>query len=412
MGRTISRRMTWAAAAGLATAACAGDPSPQAGVAPSSPCVLEQAPLVLADGAELYIEPQTLFRLGGEWIVVGAPSYQWSVAPGRGAIELSREAHVAAVLGDPARAIEKPLPDERIGSVLSTPLDDGHWAAIFDVVEPDSIPASAFPLTYWYGEHDGSRWTLVEPLPTPPGSKLDLRQSSQLVRVGDTLVWISFERAPVGSRLHRYERRDGVWRYERLPDEWVEHVALAHDPDSGLWMAVLGPDADLPRYEKSIRLYREGPRRELVSRVESLPGGPMVLQLELEVRGSATVSWLVVGPEGPRAFTRTDIRPGSAGPVTVLDDDALHLYSMTMSDGSLAWLAEHEERVTGDKELRLLRLDGSRVVRVASAPSPFTGFFRAQPSGPSEVLLVGPEMGLVPPETPVRSLILRLSTSC
>jgi hypothetical protein len=34
------------------------------------------------------------------------------------------------------------------------------------------------------------------------------------------------------------------------------------------------------------------------------------------------------------------------------------------------------------------------------------------PNGPDEVLLVGPEMGLVQTETPVRSLILRLSTSC
>ena len=85
---------------------------------------------------------------------------------------------------------------------------------------------------------------------------------------------------------------------------------------------------------------------------------------------------------------------------------------MITPDGTIAWLAEHEDRATRSKELRLLRLDGSRVVRAATAPSPFTGFFATAPNGADEVLLVGPQMGLVPTETPVRSLILRLSTSC
>jgi hypothetical protein len=378
-----------------------------------SPCLMEQSPLVLADGTELYVEPQELFRLGDEWMVAGSPSYQWSVAPGREAVSVTREAYVAAALGTPPRAIPNPLPDKRIGAVIATPLGDGRWGAIFDDVHPDSIHPLAHPLGFWYGEHDGTRWTLVEPLPTPPGSQLDLRQSSELVRVGDVLVWLSFERGRVATLLHRYERRDGAWRYERMPDEFVEHVALGVDSESSLWMALAGSDADLPRFPRTIRLYREGPPRELVSRVETLVGGPMLLQLFVDVRErSATVSWVTLGGDGSRAYTRVGIRPDSAGQVVLLDDNALHLYPMTMSDRSLAWIAEHQDRRTRGKELRLLLLDGSRVVRAASAPSPFTGFFRAMPNGPDEVLLVGPEMGLVQTETPVRSLILRLSTSC
>jgi len=383
------------------------------GAAPSSPCLLEQSPLVLADGTELYVEPQNLFRLGDTWMVAGAPSYQWSVASGRDAVSVTREAYVAAVLGAPPRAIPKPLPGERIGSMIATPLGDGRWGAIFDDVDPDSIHALAEPLGFWYGEHDGERWTLVEPLPTPPGSRLDLRQSSDLVRVGDGLAWISFERGPVGTILHWYERRDGGWRYEPMPDEGVEHVALGHDPESGSWIALAGYDADLPGVPRTIRLYRGGPPRELVSRVETLVGGPMLLQLFVDPRDDdATVSWVTLGADGSRAYVRAGIRPDRASQVVLLDDNALHLYPMTMTDGSLAWIAEHQDRRTRSKELELLRLDGSLVVRVASAPSPFTGFFRAMPNGPDEVLLVGPEMGLVQTETPVRSLILRLSTSC
>jgi hypothetical protein len=407
-------RLTIGGVAALAFAACASDPAPSVTSAgPTSPCLLEQRPLVQADGSELYIEPQTLFQVGSEWLVAGSPSYGWSVAPGRDAVQTSRLEHVAAFLGHTARAIERPLPGP-IGSMISTPLGDGRWAAIFDeVMSADSVPAANFPISYWYGEHDGSRWTLVEPLPTPPGSEISLRQSSALVNAGDRLVWISFENVRIGMELHRYERRDGAWRYERLPGEWLERVEIGYALESGLWMALVGPDADLPRFRKSIRLYREGPPLELVSRIDTLPGGPTVPELAVDVLpDGVTVSWIVGRPGGWGAFARTDIRPGNAGTLLALDDNARHLYSIERPDGTIAWLAEHEDRETRYKELRLLRLDGSRIVRAASAPSPFTGFFATAPHGADEVLLVGPQMGLAPPETPVRSLILRLSTSC
>jgi hypothetical protein len=408
----IGRIVAWASVA-AALAGCASDPTPRMSAAPASPCLLEQSPLLLADGTELYVEPQNLFRLGDEWMVAGAPSYQWSVAPGRDAVSVTREAYVAVALDTPARAVPKALPDGRIGSMLATPLGNNRWAAIFDDVDPDSIHALAPPQGYWYGEHDGRRWTLVERLPTPPGSQPDLRQSSDLVRVGDRLVWIAFERGRVGTILHRYERRDGVWLHERMPDEFVEHLAIGLDAESRLWIALAGQDAGLPTHARTIRLYREGSPRELVSRVETLVGGPMILQLFVDVRdGAATVSWVTLGADGSRAYARAGIRPDSAGPVVLLDDSALHLYPMTMSDSSLAWIAEHQDGRTRRKELELLRLDDMRVSRVASAPSPFTGFFRAKSNGPDEVLLVGAQMGVVQTETPVRSLILRLSTSC
>ena len=153
---------------------------------PASPCVLEQRALVEADGTELYIEPEALFRVGGEWLVAGSPSYEWDVAPGRDAVQRTRLEHVAAFIGDSARTIERPLPAP-IGTMISTPLGDGRWAAIFDeVMSADSVPAANFPVSYWYGEHDGTRWTLVEPLPTPPGSEISLR--SKLV--SDTALTI------------------------------------------------------------------------------------------------------------------------------------------------------------------------------------------------------------------------------
>jgi len=404
----------------LLVGACANDPAPVLTGGPVAPCILEQSTLVLADGTELFVEGQDVFQVRGEWMQAGAPSYAWSVAPGRDAINLSRDAYVAAFHGPPARAISNPL-GRRIGGLISTPLEDGRWAAIFDEVHPDSMPT--VPLGYWYGEHDGEEWSLLEPLPVPAGSELSLRESSGLVRVGDRLLWIAYERRGLEQpNLRRYERADGVWRSEPLPDESVELVVLEVDGGSGIWMLLAGEDPDLPGFQKSIRLYREGlvegrregTPRELVSRVAVVQGSvPEIVHTSLQVRdGTAAVSWALASEVGVRAFARIGVGAGRAGDLVVLDDNALHLYSMTLPDGSLAWVAEHGERETQRKELRLLRLDESRVVTAATAPSPFTGFFRARPSGPNEVLLVGAQMGLVPTETPVRSLILRLSASC
>jgi hypothetical protein len=407
-------------AACLALAACASDPAPIATATLASPCVLEQRPVALADGREVYIEPQTLLRVGDEWLVVGSPSYEFAVAPGREAVNLSRRQHVGAWLARPARTLGKPT-DGMVGSMLSTTLANGRWAAIFDEIEPPpdssrSLVSSAYPVSYWYGEHDGIRWTLVEPLATPAGSKLDLRRSANLVRAGDRLVWIGYDDFRRYQPLVWYERIDGVWRHERLPDELVELAVLDVDEASGLWFLFSGDDPALPGWQKSLRLYREGPPRELVSRVVAVAGDEgMIYYPDLEIgRDGITVSWAVNGPGGMPAFTRTRLRPGSeSDSIVQLDDDVEYVHSLTMPDGSLAWLVEHHvDRDAQREELRLLRLDGANVVRTATVPSPFTGFLKVAPAGPNEVLLVGPQMGRVATETPVRSLILRLSTSC
>ncbi|MGE0161039.1 MAG: hypothetical protein AB7T31_16700 [Gemmatimonadales bacterium] len=408
----------------LAACACGGDPEQApasagpaaASSAPLAPCLLEQSPLLAADGTELYIEPQNLFALGDAWVVAGAPSYRWGVAPGRDAVRLQTDAHVAAVVARPAVPIARPRA-ARTGSVIATPLGDGRWAAIFDEIHPDSIPGVFSPLSWWYGEHDGTRWTLVEPLPVPPASRLLLRQSSNLVRAGDRLVWIGYDDAERASPAHmyRYERGDGTWRYERMPDEFVEVAVLEYDDGAGLWMLLVGLDEELPGFQKSIRLYREGRTRELVARVTAEPGADrMISWPSMQIQdGAVHVSWVVSAREGSRAFVRSGIRSGvDPGPIVELDDNAPHLRTLTMPDGSPAWIAEHLDPVTQQKELRVLRLDGTRILRAAAVPSPFTGFFSARARDANDIVLVGPQMGRVSPETPVRSLVLRLSTSC
>jgi hypothetical protein len=368
----------------------------------------------LADGTELYVEPQTLFRTGADWWVVGSPSYRFDVAPGRDAVNVSRYEHVAVTVGNPARAMDGALAGTT-GSLIAAPLEEGRWAAIFDQVDPDSLPERRFPVTFWYGEHDGTRWSLIEPLPVPPGTRLDLRQSSNLVRVGDRLAWIAYDDDRDRTPLHYYERVGGSWRHERIPDLDVELVVLKGDEQAQLWMLLAGNDPEVPGWQKTIRLYREGPPRELVSRVVAVPGAEGIIYhpaVEWGPEGIA-VSWQVASPQGLRAYSRVGIRPGdSPGSIVQLDDGAEYVYSTTMPDGSLAWIVEHIDPETGREELRLLRVEGTRVVRAATAPSPFTGFFRIQAAGPDEILLVGPQMGRAPPETPVRSVILRLSTSC
>jgi hypothetical protein len=91
---------------------------------------------------------------------------------------------------------------------------------------------------------------------------------------------------------------------------------------------------------------------------------------------------------------------------------------MVMPDGSTAWLVDYvgpnptRDPVTRRHDLRLVRIIDERPTVVASAPSPFVGTFSVHPLGLDDILVVGPQMGLVRPQVPVRSLILRLSASC
>ena len=415
-GSKAGWRTRWVAAAACATAVgCSSEPAPRSAATPAGPgtvCQSDPRPLTLADGIQLYVEPQNLFPVGGELLVSGTPTYSFDVGVGRNAAVRSRGAYVAAFLGDPARAVPNPI-DGVVESVTAVALGEGRWAAIFKEVDTDTVPGGERQIGLWYGEHDGSSWSLVEPMPAPASMQLSLRASSRLVRAGDRLAWVAQEASLEDLAVHFYARVDGAWRSTRLPDPFAEGVALGYEEGSGLWLVLIGVDPDLPGWQKSIRLYRENTGWELVSRVAILESGVEVLWPSVTVLpGGVTISWIRASQDGVRALARTGIAPGNDGTLLVLDEGAEYLVPVSMPDSALAWVVDHADPITQLRELRLLRIVGESAARVASTPSPLTGFFSVAPIGPDEVLVVGPEMGTAPTQAPVRSLILRLSASC
>ena len=81
-------------------------------------------------------------------------------------------------------------------------------------------------------------------------------------------------------------------------------------------------------------------------------------------------------------------------------------------DGVPTWVVDHIDPITQQSELRLVRDTPEGVSITRRLPNPYTGFFGALPLAPSEVLVVGPEFNPDPAHPTVRSLILRLSSSC
>lgn len=402
-------------AAGLAA------PTANAASTPSDPCVLARTPLRLGDGSEVYVEPEELLRLEDDLLVVGTPTYTWTQSAGRVTPRTS-DAHLAAAfdLDGTTRMVEKPIAGS-IGSVRAVALGGRRWGAVFDEIDPDSLPSRHHRLAFWYAEHDGERWTSVERLPEPAAGELDLDSDSELVRAGgDTLVWVVPARLPLArSMLVHYERAGGRWRNEVFSDDWAEIVTLALDSVSrDLWMAQVSEDAGLPGWQQTLRLHRRvGGTWELVSRIAEEPAGRTLRDPRVIVhRGGLAISWWLLGAPPMPAQARIGVQVGRDGITLTLDASVAQV--IPIADATSAepmWLVSHLVPNTPISELRVLRSSPgpltSSVSVLVSTPNPYPSFFAAIDAA-SEIVVIGPEPSLDPMRSPVRSLILRLSTSC
>jgi len=379
---------------------------------------------MLADASEVYVEHEQVIDVGGELLLAGVPSYRWRLRPDGGADMLSRDVIAGAYLGAPGRIVEKPIAGTP-GSVRVAALDDRRWAAIVLQVDPDSLPAHEVFEGLWYGEHDGQRWSELEPMQFP-GDRFMSRASTRLVRAGDRLVWLVLDLAGTRSIVHVYQRVDGAWTRHVMPNaERVEEMELTYLEGSGLWLLLSGYDPDLPGFQKSLRLYRERPdvdvsgpdRWEFISRVTVAAGDTRLWEASLVVDSTgATVTWEDAGRERSRTMARVAIGPGRPGTLLTLADSSIYARPVSMPDGSVAILVDHFEDFpptpASRPELRLLRVSGGRLEHVSSFRSPFTGSFIVQRVGDTEVIALGAELLRQPSGERVRSLVLRLSMSC
>lgn len=382
-------------------------------------CEVGRTHLVVEDGTVLYIEAEELIELASGLLVVGTPTYAWLPGAGPSEERVVPDAHLAAVfdLEGRARGIEKPIPGT-IGSIKATALGGDRWGVVFAEIHPDSLPGKEFLIDAWYAEHDGARWALVERLPAPARGTLSFAADSELVRWGDRLSWVATTRLPIGlSELVLYERRDGAWSVRQISDDWVEVSTLAYDPrEQALWLAQFSEDPEIPEWQQSLRLYRSerGGAWELVSRLAVVERNVKVREPRVRVLSDGVaVAWLTFGAT-LEAWARVGIRRDHPGSEIRLDPSAFQILSLGELGGHPAWLLNH--LIDGGRagELTVVRLPRSRpgVVESSGVPNPYPSFFATLPLGADEVVVVGPEVDRDPAEPTVRSLVLRLSTSC
>jgi hypothetical protein len=371
-------------------------------------CEIARVPLTIADGSHPYVEAQSLVRVRSGFIVAGLPTYTW--APGRATERVTANEHMAAQfsLDGGATLIEKPIPGavERVRAVA---LVGERWGALFAEILPDSTRVRQEILHLWYAEHDGQRWVSLEELDVPEGEAPDLWGGTELVWTGESVVWVAPLRPGPGAVL--YERRGGAWSHELISDAQIEVSALAHHPSMGLLWAHFSEDPGLPGWQQSLRLYRRGASWELVTRVLVASEGMKVRSPTImPVGDGVTVSWLL-GDGG--AYALVGIGPGGERTPVDLDPDASRVLPFAPADQEPLWLIAHADPGSQERGLELLAPGspfGPR--RVGSLPSPFVLSHTAAVVSPTELVVVGPQYDPDPANGFLRSLILRLSTSC
>ncbi|HUP51013.1 MAG TPA: hypothetical protein VM198_00955, partial [Longimicrobiales bacterium] len=323
--KTVGWQLAGSAALGAVAAACTGggaEPGSQIAGGGVAGCEMARVPLTVGDGVFAYIEPESFFRVGSDFLVVGTPGY--TSAPGTDAdsLPLTVNEHLAARFSFDGRAtlIEPPI-DGHIGDVRAVSLGGERWAVLFDEEASRDPSEWGRSRALWYAEHDGTRWTTVESVPYPPDASVRAHSSTELVRMGDDVAWVvpvDLERGTY--QLLAYRRTADGWITEVVSDDAVEVAALAFDPDWGLWLAQFSEDPGLPGWQQSLRLYRRAETWELVRRVVVMPEDWKVRDPGVTIfPAGVTVSWRVESREDMGAYAMVDVTPDGGGALDTLD---------------------------------------------------------------------------------------------
>ena len=415
----MSWRLAGAVALGAVATACTGgsaEPGTRVAAGGVLGCEMARVPLTVGDDVFAYIEPENLFRIGSDFLVVGTPGYTWAPGTGADSLPLTVNEHLAARFSFDGRAtlIEPPI-DAHIGDVRAVSLGGERWAVLFDEEASRDPSEWGRSRALWYAEHDGTRWTTVESLPYPPDASVRAHSSTELVRMGDGVAWVVPVDLEGGTyQLLAYRRTADGWTTEVVSDDAVEVSALAYDPDWGLWLAQFSEDPELPEWQQSLRLYRRAETWELVRRVVMMPEDWKVREPGITIfPAGVTVSWRVESREDMGAYAMVDVTPEGGGALVALDPSVWQVEPLSPPDDRPAWLVRHLSEDPPGVELRLLRAHPEEGVEILAATAP------GHPAGlaslalaPSEALVVGPQVGTDPAYQYLRSLIIRLSPSC
>lgn len=366
---------------------------------------LARTRLIVEGDRELYVEPVVFVVSGGRTLLAGKPSYIFTRRSSGAMAEVeSRHTVFGAVIeadGTARTVSPPPVNDGKVTAVAALASDGGGWRVIF--AEQDSIATGSPPIVnaYWHGIYDGTRWSTIERLPSPPGKPLLYFNSSDLTQNGDTIVWAALVQV-AGSRqgIVIFEKIAGSWSHHIVSTPFASRVELAHIPGMGFVLAGVHRDTTAASSRSSVFFHARRSNWELHRKVTPSNNQDLGSAALLFSEGKGTLSWIARPPGG--ADSRWELNAMVGGivdrdeSILTVDRDATPQFApVAIPGGDVAWVIHHStdsSDSTETGELRLVRLSDGTPEMLWRTAQPYLGPFTATAYATSDVLIAGPEL--------------------
>jgi hypothetical protein len=403
----------------LAAGAACSFAAPEPGPVTTDACVireLDRRRLTLADGLDVYVEPQAVGALADGFFVAGQPTYAWTVgASGRLAMVSSRGFLGVEVAGSDVVPIPLVPGVRHVGQVKAARPGPGRTSFLLEEVDRPSI-GEAEPLRIVHAEYASGRWIGLEELPVPPGGRLAFPASSALTaREDGSLAWATpfvRERGGIDVLLYEYEPGAG-WRWSLAVRDWADEVGLVTLSDGRLALGVGGLDPEFGSQLASIRAMVRDTAWSFPRRLD-LGSDDDRFRTPTYLSTNAALDLLWLRTNDPRGTSEAWVVTGLGGAderaPARLDPHAVLASAVANGVGGAHILTYHADATLGLQQLRVHRRGAAGYALVGTLPYPFTGPFTALMTPTGELLVIGAEATPDPMTPSVRSLVIRLST--
>jgi len=365
-------------------------------------------------GDPVYVEPLVVEADSrGRVLLLGRINYRYRRNPAGTYEELvgSEPFGIMTQENGETRLVSSPIGRKQVEGIRAVDLGNGRWGILFGETTARSRKENTDTIVaIWYGEYDGTRWSLLERLPQP-AADLRLAVSSSLSLVRGELVWAVSRRGSAPALL-LFRRANGQWTSEEAIKDMVSQAEPLLSSAGVLNLAVVEPDPSLARDANSLllrtppgwriaRVLQRGGEGRVFKLHRRQTPGPDVLAWATPARGDGSDIRARIGyASDPHAFTVTVASSvsgysGNVAPAWVHGIGAV-------------WTVQHDAP-DGTSTIRLISVgENGLVSTIGSIPSPYFAHFRPTGYG-HRLLLSGPVAG---EEAYVASLLVRLEARC
>lgn len=374
----------------------------------------------VADGADVYVEAQSLASAGESLLLAGSPNYVTPPSPERRVITPARDS-VFGVIRSPAGTwtyVHKPSLIPWFSGPRALATGEGRWDVVFvQLSERNSSSLKRTAIGAWHGQLSANGWERLERLPIPDGHQLEPMNSTGLLRSGDTLLWATQVWRPdevYFPAVAVFLRIDGQWRYQLLD---LESVGVSgYRTPAGDFRLLVEHASHPETWKVQGTRYAVLPNLTPIDTV--IPSTTMnraYRRLDRSPDGAVTLTWLPLGRNAPPG--RVSIRLGRDGePVvsrTIAGTHAIVFQLQASADDS-PWLYLGDARDSANVgRFELLRVAASSQVPVASLPHRYLSAPKLAPrNDQSSLSFTGPVLVGDSSEARIASLLTTVDFNC